>query len=64
MLFPTLLYRAAWELSAAFQEFTAGKPVESARAAQLRGSMTKLYQGDLGDRYVPAEVKEILGQFA
>ena len=46
-------------------EFTAGMPVESARAAQLRGSMTKLYQGGLGDRYVPAaEVKEILGWFA
>lgn len=46
-------------------EFTAGAPVEPARAAQLRDSMAKLYQSGLGDRYVPAaEIKEILGRFA
>lgn len=46
-------------------EFTAGAPVEPARAAQLRDSMAKLYQSGLGDQYVPAaEIKEILGRFA
>ena len=46
-------------------EYTAGKPVKPARAAVLRDSMAKLYQGGLGDRYIPAaEVQEILGRFA
>lgn len=44
-------------------EWTAGKPVEPDRAAQLWDSMARLYQAGLGDRYIPAaEVQEILGR--
>lgn len=45
-------------------EWTAGKPMELDRAAQLWDSMARLYQAGLGDRYVPAaEVQEILDRF-
>lgn len=59
------LYPAISAVRQICMEWTAGTPVEPARAAQLRETMAQLYQGGLGDRYVPAaEVQEILGRFA